>query len=480
MITGKNLNKSFFGEPVLQDVSFTINQGQKIGLIGQNGGGKTTLFRIINGLEEPDNGRLIFDHERLGYIPQIIEFEHELVGEYLENIVENPLERFQIDILVNQTKFSNYDPYQNTNTLSEGQKLKLKLIGTMLANPTTIFIDEPTNHLDIEGIMWLENYLANFQQAVVMISHDRSFLNHVANQIWEIEDHQLRFFAGNYDNYQQQKHQLIQRWDREYKLFIRKKAQLEKLLENAHKIQDGKARSRAISSAQHRIKREVTDQSKEKYQIKKISSVLLEAESKSAKLMLRAKNLGKKFERLEVFHDLDFEIRGGEKVWLFGPNGAGKTTLVKLIIGEEPPSCGELVLGENISLGYFAQKQTHLEGNRSVLEEFKEQTKCEHGKAFGVLKKFLFVGDFVQKKVKFLSPGEQARLAFCIFSYKNHDLLILDEPTNHLDIQTKEVVEQSLREYKGTLILVSHDRYFVEEIGMTKLFNLKEGCLEWL
>lgn len=177
---------------------------------------------------------------------------------------------------------------------------------------------------------------------------------------------------------------------------------------------------------------------------------------------------------------LDFEIRGKEKIWLFGPNGSGKSTMVKMIMGEETPTEGTISVGVNMKIGYFAQKQTHLDYEKNLLDQFIEETKCSFGDAHGLLNRFMFDRDAIRKSVKNLSPGERARYAFAIFASENYDMLILDEPTNHLDIETKEVIEESLRDFAGTLLLVSHDRYFVESIGVEKMLNLREGKLEWI
>ena len=178
-----------------------------------------------------------------------------------------------------------------------------------------------------------------------------------------------------------------------------------------------------------------------------------------------------------MFENLSFEVRGKEKVWLFGPNGAGKTTIIKMIIGDEAITEGVIKIGDNVKTGYYSQVQSELDSEQTVLEEFMNKTTCYYGNAYGYLKKFLFDKEAVKKKIKFLSPGERARFAFSIFAYKDYDLLILDEPDNHLDIETKEVLEKSLREFKGTILLVSHDRYFVEEVGVNKILNLEEGTL---
>lgn len=477
MIAVKKLCKDYSGKDILTDVDLNINRGRKIGLVGRNGCGKSTLFRILNGVEEPSSGSIELQNEVMGYLPQEFSFPDEMVGVYLEKKLESKWDMYKIDMLAEKLKFTNYDPYQNLNTLSEGQKMKIKLIEIMLTDPTTIFIDEPTNHLDIEGIMWLENYVKSLSQTVVMISHDRYFLNNTVDEIWEIDKHKVIKFVGDYDNYKIEKMRLIEKWDQEYVLFLKHKKQLETLLENVHKIKDGKKRGRAIGAVKKRIDREIKSNKKEKYVTKKIKDLEFETDVRVGKLMVRFENVTKKYGDNLVFENLSFEVRGKEKVWLFGPNGAGKTTIIKMIIGDESITEGVIKIGDNVKTGYYSQVQSGLDSEQTVLEEFMNKTTCYYGNAYGYLRRFLFDKEAVKKKVKYLSPGERARFAFSIFAYKDYDLLILDEPDNHLDIETKEVLEKSLRDFKGTVLIVSHDRYFVEEIGVNKILNLEEGTL---
>jgi ATPase subunit of ABC transporter with duplicated ATPase domains len=477
VITARNLSKSYSDKVILTNVDIKVGNGRKIGLVGRNGCGKSTLFKILNGLEETTAGNIDVQGEVFGYIPQEFSFPEELVGVYLEKQLESKWDMYKIEMLATQLKFHNYDPYQQLNTLSEGQKMKVKLIEVMLTDPTILFIDEPTNHLDIEGIEWLEGYIKSLQQTVIMISHDRLFLNNTIDEIWEIDKQQVFRFVGNYDNYKVEKMKLIEKWDQEYTLFLKRKEQLEKLLENVHKIKDGKKRGRAVSSVKKRIDREITTNSKEKYVTKSIKELEFDTNVHEGKLMLRFEDVTKKYGDKLVFEGLNFEIRGKEKVWLFGPNGAGKSTIIKMIMGEEPVTSGKLRLGENMRTGYYSQIQSELNSEQTVLEEFMEKTNCSLGNAYGYLKKFLFEKDATRKKIKYLSPGERARFAFAIFAHKDYDLLILDEPDNHLDIETKEVLERSLNEFTGTILIVSHDRYFVEEIGVNKVLNLVEGTL---
>lgn len=479
MITAKNLTKQYSDKDILTNTSFKIGNGRKIGLVGKNGCGKTTLFKLVTGIEEPTSGNIEYQNEKIGYIPQEFSFPDQLVGEYLENLLPDKSEFYRVELLASRLKFTNFDIYQNLSTLSEGQKMRVKLIEALLTDPTTLFIDEPTNHLDIEGIMWFEEYVKSLPITVVMISHDRSFLNHTVDEIWEIDKCKIFRFVGDYDNYRTEKLKLIDKWDQEYVLFLKKKAQLETLLENVRKIGAGKQRGRAVEAVKKRIDREVVQKKKEKYVTKKIEDINFKTEVHSGKLMARFENVAKSFGKKEVFKDLSFEVRGKEKVWLFGPNGAGKTTLVKILMGLEKPSDGAVKIGENITVGYFSQIQSHLISEKEILEEFIDKTGCYFAQAYGYLEKFLFDRDSLRKRVWQLSPGERARFAFAIFAYKNYDLLVLDEPDNHLDIDTKEVIEKSLSEFNGTLLLVSHDRYFVESVGVSKVLNLREGSFSF-
>jgi ATP-binding cassette subfamily F protein 3 len=257
-----------------------------------------------------------------------------------------------------------------------------------------------------------------------------------------------------------------------------KRAQLERLLANVRKIGSGHQRSRAISAAKTRIARLDRDK-KEKYEKKVMKGVKMKADIHRTKLMLRLEDISKSYGETKVFENLNMELRGSDKVWLFGPNGAGKTTLVKIVMGLEKPDSGEVKIGENIEIGYFSQIQKRTASKKNLVEEFIARTNCFYGAVGGYLAKFLFTEkDVFGKSINQLSPGERARFEFAIFSFKDYDLLILDEPDNHLDIETKEVLEQSLREYKGTILLVSHDRYFVGNSGITKVLNLKEGVLK--
>lgn len=477
MIIGTGITKTFTGDPVFENIDFKVGNGRKVALVGKNGCGKSTLFKLITGELDIDAGSISTDGEIIGYIPQELHFPDKLVGEYLEGLLENPWDFYKIEQLAKDLDFTNFDPYQELKTLSEGQKMKLKILEVLLSEPTTLLIDEPTNHLDIDGILWFEKYIKHLDKTVLMISHDREFLNNTVDEVWEIDKKQLYVFVGNYDTYKEEKLKLINKWNDEYVRFLKKKNQLETLLENVRKIKDGKKRGSAVSSAKKRIDREINSNEKEKYVNKKMQQVNFDTGVTHSKLMIRFDDVSKSYGTHEIFNNLSLEVRGGEKVWLFGPNGAGKSTIVKMVMSLENPTTGNLKIGDNLKIGYFAQKHNHFDYDKDILSFFIEETKCVYGDAFANLKRFMFDKDDLKKKVGNLSPGQRARFAFAIFAYKNYDMLILDEPDNHLDIDTKEVLEESLREYKGTLLLISHDRFFVERVGVNKVLNLKEGSL---
>lgn len=478
MIKGTGVTKKYSNTPVIENIDFKIGNGVKVGIVGRNGSGKSTLIKIIAGTLQLDSGSILKENEVIGYIPQEFSFKNEMVGEFLEKLLDTSWEQYKIDTLLNKLNFLNYDQYQQINTLSEGQKMKLKMVQVLLNDPTTLLIDEPTNHLDIEGIIWFEKFIKDLKISVLMISHDRQFLNNTVDEIWEIEDKSLYRFVGDYDSYKQEKLKLINKWDEEYIRFVKRRNQLESLLKRARTMNISRS-GKGVQSVKNRINREIEKNEKKKYDTTKTESVSFDTDITSRKLMVRFKGVCKSYETTHVFTDLNFEVRGGEKIWLYGPNGAGKSTLVKMIVGEGQANSGEVKVGENIKLGYFAQKQTHLDFNKNLQTYFIEQTGCSHHESFGLLKKFVFLKEDLVKPIKQLSPGQRARFAFAVFAYNNYDLLILDEPTNHLDIETKEVIEESLKNYKGTLLLVSHDRFFVERVGIEKILNLKQGKLNY-
>ncbi len=475
MIRGSGITKTFIGTPVLNNIDFKLGGSKKIALVGRNGAGKSTLIKIIAGVMEPDSGSLEIQGETIGYIPQEFDFPDVMLGEYLEGFLEHPWEFYRVEALADKLSFTNFDPYTDLGVLSEGQKMKVKLIEILLTNPTLLLIDEPTNHLDIDGILWFERYIQSLHQSVLMISHDRAFLNNTVHEVWELDQGKLYTFTGNYDDYKEAKLRLINKQAEEYKKFLKRKAKLERLLVEAHRRRI--SRKGGVKQVKSRIKREIEANKADAYVVQHLGRLNLGSGVTHSKLMVRFENVSKFYGDLKVFENLSFDIRGGEKVWLWGPNGAGKSTLVKLIVGEEFPTEGSITLGTSISIGYFAQKYVRVPPDARLLDYFMEETGYAYGASLSYLRKYLFEGDTLMQRFKDLSPGQRARFSFAVFAYRDYDMLILDEPSNNLDIETKDVMAEALHSYSGTLLLVSHDRFFVESVGITRMLNLREGLL---
>lgn len=473
MLRIKDLEYEINGKELYRGLNLLLGKNQKVALIGRNGCGKTTLFKLIMGDLEPENGSVQLLYEKVGHLPQILELpEDEMVGEFIENLIPESWEQYRALTILEKLKFENYDEFQLIGTLSEGQKMKLKLCELLLDNPTILLLDEPTNHLDINGIEHFEYFIKQFEGIVIMISHDRAFLNNTVDRVIEIENGEAHMYVGNYDDYVEGKEAWIDRNKAEVHVYEKKKQQLKKLLANARKIKDGKKRGKAVSAAKKRYEREIVQNEVTEYKEKNIRSLDLDGEVHKHKLIVKFEELSKSFGENEVLRGLELEIRGRERVWLFGPNGSGKSTLVKILMGQLKKDSGDITFGTNIRIGYFAQIHDKSINDFGLMDYFMEKTGTPYEDAFGPLEKFLFRKADFHKKIGQMSPGERARLLFAIFTYNEYEFLILDEPTNHLDIPTKELIEKALQEYKGALLLVSHDRYFVEQVGMDKVLEL--------
>ncbi|MCA9391698.1 ABC-F family ATP-binding cassette domain-containing protein [candidate division WWE3 bacterium] len=481
MIVAKNISKSVRGETLLKDVSFVLSNGDKCALIGPNGCGKSTLLNILLGNVERDGGLIQNEGEQVGYLPQLIEFSDNITAaQYVTDLVNETTPKHRIEAILTRLGLSNYDGTQKMVTLSEGQKMKFALAQTLSINPTLILLDEPTNHLDIEGIVWFERFIKSFEGTVLMISHDRRFLDNVVNKIFEIDEKRLSVFAGNYSDYKAQKQTLLHRREIEFRSQERKRKQLEVLLENARKVKDGKSRGKRVRAAKKRMDREVLKNEIEKYQPYEIDGISFDGSIHRHKKMITIENLTQKFGDNTIFADLNFELVGHERIWIYGPNGTGKTTLLQIITQNLKPTSGKAGIGVNVNYGYFEQNQAHLPLESTVEEFVAKTTSLPYSKIFGFLSGLSFDREYLSRALAALSPGERARLSLGIFTQNEYNLLILDEPTNHLDIWTKEAVEQALREFKGAILLVSHDRYFVEQVGAHKILNLQTGNITLL
>lgn len=512
MLNISNLSKIQGGETLYSNVNLQINPGEKVGLVGPNGTGKTTLFRMIIGEEKPDTGQITFpDKFRMAYFSQNVgemsgESAIEVVLHGDENIkvlkeklreYENKLSDPELDpdemndILMKmgdvQTEFEKRggydletraeevltglgvmpeDHHKQIEEFSGGWKMRIALARVLVVSPDLIIMDEPTNYLDMETILWLEKWLQDFSGAVFMTTHDRYFMNNVCKKIIEVANRRVTTFSGNYDFYEKDKDVRLNQLKSEFK------KQQDSIQKDKEFIAKFKARASHAAQVQSRVK-----------QLEKIDIVELPPEEQTIDFefstpprggddVVVLKDLKKTWPKKDgqeqlIFNGLDTTIKRLEKLAVVGVNGAGKSTLLKTICGQTEPSGGEVVIGPSIKLGYFSQYSFDvLDPEKSVLEEVSSVlTTASDGYIRNLLAAFLFRGDDVLKKVKYLSGGEKSRLILATLLSQNNNLLVLDEPTNHLDIASREVLLKALKNYEGTIILVSHDRHFLKELA---------------
>jgi len=507
MIAVNNLTLYFGGQDIFSDVSFMIHKGEKIGLVGKNGSGKSTLLKVLSKEQSPNSGNLNFPKELIiGYLPQDLDFydgrtviaEVKTVFEDLNNIEKkiaelqsqletrtdyesnkylniindfNLLEEkfrlnggYEIESQISHVLeglgfgYSDYDRY--TNEFSGGWRMRLELAKILLKKPDLILLDEPTNHLDIESIIWLEKWLQEYSGTVILVSHDKLFLNSLTNRTIEISFSKLNDYKVSYSKY------LELREDRILKQSQAKKNQDKYIKETQVLINKFRAKKNKASFAQSLIKKlekleiievEKIDDASMKFQFAKAPH--------SGKINLIIDQATKSYEDLNVLRDVKLELVRGDRVAFVGKNGQGKTTLVKMIMNEIDYT-GKIELGHQVKLGYYAQNQVDfLDNEKTILETIEESIDIGANKnPRSILGSFLFSNDDVDKKVKVLSGGERARVALCKLLLKPINLLIMDEPTNHLDMTSKNLLKKALQDYDGTLILVSHDRDFLSNL----------------
>jgi ATP-binding cassette subfamily F protein 3 len=500
-----NLIKFFGSVPLLTGVSLEINPGEKWGLIGKNGCGKTTLINILTQTEDYDQGEIHWIQNcRVGYLQQEPVFcydslyrELRAVFQDLDEIganlrrlqkeLDNPaLNPVQLDALVAEHSRFNEEFEQNggyriegqiqgvlrglefpkerwedsPHKLSGGERTRLALARILLTRNDILFLDEPTNYLDIAAIEWLEDYLRDYRGAVLIVSHDRYFLDRVVQGFFEIEAGKVNRFRGNYTAYRQQKAALYEATLKSYLQQEKRLAKLEKFVRESRATEKSKRQAHSIErrlAKEERIVRPVQDGKKIKMNFT--------AEVKSGIKVLEVEGLSKSFDTKLLLDGVNLTIRSGEKIGLIGPNGAGKTTLLKLILGIIQPERGFIRMGHEVYPGYFSQLSADEDMEGTPFEQVMAAADLDNTEARTILGRFLFSGDSVFKKVADLSGGERRRLGLIKLMLSKANFLIMDEPTNHLDLQSIETMEEALREYPGTLLVVSHDRYFLNEIA---------------
>ena len=526
VLSCNNLNKSFGIDTILENVSFTVNEYDKVGIIGVNGTGKTTLFKILSGIYGYDSGDIYLGKGvEIGYLEQNTNFHSE--GTIFEEVLEvfkdliemetylrdlevkianessnpnskelekimneysNKLEKFselngygyksEAKGVLKGLGFSDEDMDKKINILSGGEKTRVLLAKLLLKNPSLLLLDEPTNHLDSEAIEWLEVFLKQYKGTVIIISHDRYFLDQVVNRVFEIHNKKLRTYNGNYSKFIElskvEKELELKKFEDQQKEIKKQEESIDRLKAYGRE----KHLKRARSKEKMLDKVEVLDRP-EMY--RKKANIKFSPSVTSGNDVLEARDISMGYGDRTLFRNLNLNIYRGEKVALIGPNGAGKSTLFKIIMNNLQPLTGSVKLGTNVHVDYFHQEQKTLNLDNTIIDEiWNDHPQLTQTTLRTMLGAFLFEDEEVFKKISTLSGGERARVAILKLILSNSNFLLLDEPTNHLDIDSKEVLEEALLNYEGTLFTISHDRYFLNTV-IDKILVLDEnGITEYL
>ena len=516
ILSCQNISKAFVENQVLKNVSFHIEDHEKAAIVGINGAGKTTLLRIIVGEMTPDDGQVVLAKDKtLGYLAQnsTVDTSHTIYEELLsvkadllrleEKIreCENNMKHADGDALEDLMKqytslthafetgggylyrselvgvlkglgFTEDEFSKPVATLSGGQKTRVALGRLLLQNPDLIILDEPTNHLDMNSIAWLETYLLNYKGAVLIVSHDRYFLDRIAGKVIEIDQSKATTFMGNYSDYAVKKEQLrVAAWNA-YMNQQREIKHQEEVIEKLKSFNREKSIKRAESREKMLDKIKVIEKPSE---VRTDMKLTLTPRILSGNDVLTVEHLAKSFDSHKLFTDVNFEIKRGEHVAIIGDNGSGKTTLLKILNGLVPADQGTFRLGSNVEIGYYDQEHHVLHSEKTLFEEISDDYPyLNNTQIRNVLAAFLFTGEDVFKRISDLSGGERGRVSLAKLVLSNANFLILDEPTNHLDIMSKEILEDALNGYEGTILYVSHDRYFINRTAH-RILDLTEG-----
>lgn len=508
-----NIEKSFGTNTILHDASFHIEEHEKTALVGANGTGKSTMLKIIAGEMPSDGGEVILAKNRtLGYLAQhqdmdsgaciydevleikrpVLQMEEtmrqmeaamkNLAGEELERLMANYhriSEKFELENgyacrsevtgVLKGLGFEEPDFSKTISTLSGGQKTRVALGKLLLQKPDVLLLDEPTNHLDIDSIAWLESFLQHYPGAVLIVSHDRYFIDRIVTKVFELEQTVLTTYTGNYSDYANKRTQIRAA---KIKAYLNQQQEIrhqEEVIAKLKSFNREKSIKRAESREKMLEKIEILEKPQE---VNDEMRLILEPCIQSGNDVLSVESLSKSYPGLRLFHDLSFEVKRGERVAIIGANGTGKTTILKILNQLVQPDTGRFTLGSNVHIGYYDQEHHVLDMEKTIFQEISDAFPALTGTRIrNVLAAFLFTGDDVFQQIRTLSGGERGRVSLAKLMLSNANFLILDEPTNHLDITSKEILEQALNQYTGTVLYVSHDRYFINQTA-TRILDL--------
>ena len=509
------LGKSFGVRQVFSNVSFEIKEGDRIALVGPNGAGKSTLLKCILGIEELDEGQVVMSPvASIGYLQQDVNLGDASLAEEIEtawedvHALENKLQELttyletheasesdlqRLDYLQNRLEwlggydyeqktkrivyglgFTDEDLYKPANAFSGGQKTRINLAKALVRSPDFLFLDEPTNHLDMEMLEWLEGYLSSYRGGILIVSHDRYFMDRIVTGVVELDHHKATTYRGNYSRYVAQREERLKADTIAYE---KQQEYIKKTEEYIDKYRAGikSKMARGRQSQLNRLERLEAPETSHSLDFKFPPAAM----SADKVLVLDHVSVGYKTDD-PIIDDVSVVVRRGESVALIGPNGAGKSTMVKAIVGELFPTEGHIDIGNRVQVGYFSQEHEELHDRWQVVDEIINNYNFTEEKARNVLGSFLFKGDDVFKLVGDLSGGERARLALLKLFLQGDNFLILDEPTNHLDVPTREIVERALQQFGGTCFIISHDRYFLDQVSTRTLVLENKGLTEYL
>lgn len=526
VLSCNDVSKAYVVDNVIENISFTINDNEKIGLIGVNGAGKSTLFNILTGTLDYDTGTIYkAKGMKIGYLKQnthiesnntimeemltifediikmeekLHEFEHE-ISKYSEDDDQNKLQELMNSYAALHEQFIELDGFsykslirgvlkglgfveeefeKKISLLSGGQKSRVMLGKLLLEKPDILLLDEPTNHLDINAISWLERYIKDFKGAVIIISHDRYFLDNTVNKIFLMENKNLTVYNGNYSEFMKKRKIELELKMKKYEEFEKELERQEEMIRRLHAY--GSKRNIRQAFSRQKALDKIKKMDKPTIDTKKIS-LRFTPKVKSGRDVLSVENLSKSFDENIIFKDISFNVYRKERVGIIGPNGIGKSTLLKIIAEKIEDYEGDVNLGHYVNIGYYDQEQTNLNNENTVIDEiWDDNPKFNYYEIRTMLAQFLFTGDDLYKIIDDLSGGEKSRLSLLKLMTSNSNFLLMDEPTNHLDIDSKEVLEDALLNYEGTVLVVSHDRYFLNKVTNKILDMSSEGIFEYL